>query len=108
MLQGFDFQLLEVFCLQYQSKIIGFIAIHEKKIEMLFMDPDFIGQGLGKKLVLWAVSEHEVTKVDVNEQNRKAVIFYEKMGFEVAERTDHDDMGKPYPILKMKLKNIKD
>gem|GEM_PF-6395223 len=27
------------------------------------------------------------------------------MGFEVLERTNNDDQGRPYPLLRMKLKN---
>ena len=40
----------------------------------------------------------------VNEQNPQAVGFYEHMGFETYQRTDHDEEGNPYPLLYMKLK----
>lgn len=41
--------------------------------------------------------------VDVNEQNEQAVGFYKRMGFTINGRTDTDGLGKPYPILQMKL-----
>lgn len=39
----------------------------------------------------------------VNEQNLKAIQFYKKYGFETFERTDKDDQGRHYPLLRMKL-----
>lgn len=39
----------------------------------------------------------------VNEQNLKAVQFYKKYGVETFERTDKDDQGRHYPLLRMKL-----
>ncbi len=103
-LQNFDFKDLDVFCLEDNAKIVGFIGIHSEKIEMLFLNPDYIGKGLGKQLIDFAFSNFEINYVDVNEQNPKATEFYQKWGFETFDRTEKDDMGKPYPILKMKLK----
>lgn len=70
---------------------------------MLFIDADFIGRGFGKKLMLFALNELRANKVDVNEQNTKAVKFYSKFGFVTYARTEKDPEGKDYPILKMKL-----
>lgn len=38
---------------------------------------------------------------NVNEQNEQAVGFYKKMGFNVTERTEVDDLGRPYPLLSL-------
>lgn len=103
-LQNFDFKDLGVFCLVENEKVVGFIGIHSEKIEMLFLNPDYIGKGLGKQLTDFALSNFEINYVDVNEQNPKATVFYKKIGFETFDRSEKDDMGKPYPILKMKLK----
>lgn len=100
-----DFSAFEVYCLIYERKVIGFLGVAEKKIEMLFLDPSFIGQGMGKKLTGFAIKELTADKVDVNEQNSQAVKFYEKMGFVSYERTEKDDQGKNYPLLRMKLQN---
>ncbi len=103
-LQNFDFNDLDVFCLEKNEKIVGFIGIHSEKIEMLFLSPDYIGKGLGRQLTDFAFTSFDINYVDVNEQNPKATEFYEKIGFETFDRTEKDDMGRPYPILKMKLK----
>ena len=103
-LQNFDFKDLDVFCLEDNEEVVGFIGIHSEKIEMLFLNPDYIGKGLGRQLIDFAFSNFKIQYVDVNEQNQKATEFYKKIGFETFDRTEKDDLGKPYPILKMKLK----
>jgi hypothetical protein len=43
------------------------------------------------------------TTVDVNEQNPQAVGFYLHIGCEVVGRSELDGMGKPYPLLHLRL-----
>lgn len=50
------------------------------------------------------MKELNTEKVDVNEPNKKALTFYQKFGFETFERTDKNDHGRNYPLLKIKLK----
>lgn len=70
---------------------------------MLFLDPKYFGQGLGRKLLNYAVQKLQANKVDANEQNVKARKFYQKFGFKTIGRTEKDEQGKNYPLLKMKL-----
>lgn len=51
----------------------------------------------------FAVHELKADKVDANENNTRAVEFYERFGFDVYERTNKDDQGRDYPLLRMKL-----
>jgi putative acetyltransferase len=87
------------------QEILGFLGVAEGNLEMLFIDPDYRGKGIGKTLLEYAVSQLNVTKVDVNEQNDQAVGFYKHCGFEVINRSALDSTGKPYPILHMELKD---
>jgi putative acetyltransferase len=86
-----------------EEKVAGFVGVADRKVEMLFLDPLFFGRGFGKKLMAHALIELNANKVDVNEQNLNAVKFYKKLGFEIYERTEKDDQGKSYPLLKMQL-----
>jgi len=104
LVQTINFYHFQVYCLTEDDFVIGFIGVADKKIEMLFLDPKYFGQGLGKMLMNFAISELAADKVDVNEQNIKAVNFYKKSGFETIERTEKDDQGRNYPLLRMKLK----
>jgi putative acetyltransferase len=103
LVRGLDFHQFEVYCLVAGEQLLGFIGIADRKIEMLFLDPDSIGQGLGAKLIRFAIDERGADKVDVNEQNETAAAFYRKQGFQTFERTELDDQGKPYPLLRMRL-----
>ncbi|MGZ8518501.1 MAG: GNAT family N-acetyltransferase [Chitinophagaceae bacterium] len=85
------------------GKITGFLGVAESKIEMLFIHPADRGKGTGRLLTQFAIDQLQATAVDVNEQNEQAVGFYVKMGFSVIDRTNTDGLGKPYPLLLMKL-----
>jgi putative acetyltransferase len=98
-----DFNDLQVFCLIKETLVLGFIGVADQKVEMLFLDPQYFRQGLGQKLLIFAVKKLNANKVDVNEQNSQGFKFYQKFGFETFERTDKDDQGKNYPLLRMKL-----
>lgn len=82
----------------------GFIGIAGDKIEMLFLHPSAQGKGLGKRLMDFAIHGRKARRVDVNEQNTRAVGFYYKLGFELIGRDAEDGYGKPYPILHLRLK----
>lgn len=84
---------------------IAFLGIEKEKIEMLFVSPDYLGKGIGKLLVHTAIKDYHINYVDVNEQNPQAEGFYRHIGFQTFERTEIDEQGNPFPILKMKLKN---
>lgn len=105
---GIDFNTFQVFCLMHNEAVIGFIGVADKKIEMLFLSPEFIGKGFGRQLLDFAINTLHADEVDVNEQNDYAVKIYAKFGFVTYDRTEKDSEGKNYPILKMKLeKNSK-
>lgn len=95
---------VQLYCVRDSYRAIsGFIGLSPDAIEMLFIHPNSRGKGIGKTLVEYTLQEHNVTKVDVNEQNEQAIGFYEKMGFKAVSRSETDAMGKPYPILHMEL-----
>ena len=81
----------------------AFIGLSTEMIEMLFVHPDFMGKGIGKSLLTYAIRQKGMTKVDVNEQNDKAVKFYISNGFVVTGRSELDSDGRPFPILHMSL-----
>jgi putative acetyltransferase len=87
-----------------RQRITGFAGVAAGKVEMLFIDPPFRGQGLGRQLLRYAIDCMHADELDVNEQNPQALGFYFKQGFEVIGRTEHDGLGQPYPLLHMRLR----
>lgn len=86
-----------------EEKPIAFMGIENETLEMLFITPSERGQGLGKLLLQYGISNYKVNRLTVNEQNPQAKGFYEHMGFHVYKRTDYDEQGNPYPLLYMRL-----
>jgi putative acetyltransferase len=102
-----DFNAFEVYCLIQNTKVAGFIGVASQKVEMLFLSPEHMGKGFGKKLMDFAITGLKADRVDVNQQNTNAVQFYERFGFKTYERTEKDDQGNDYPLLRMKLEPAK-
>ena len=86
------------------KRITGFAGVAAGKVEMLFVHPDYRGQGIGKCLLMFAINELNAERLDVNEQNSQAIGFYLKQGFEVIGRCEKDGMGQPYPLLHLRYK----
>ncbi|MFF2493876.1 acetyltransferase [Agromyces sp. NPDC058064] len=82
---------------------VGFAGTLDGGLEMLFVNADRRGGGIGSALLAHAIAEHGVTRVDVNEQNDAATGFYLRHGFEVAGRSETDEAGRPYPLLHLRL-----
>jgi len=82
-----------------KGKIKGFLGVSKEKVEMIFVDTLSREQGIGKKFMGFAINNLKISKVDVNEQNKKAVAFFNHLGFKVIGRSEFDKEGKKYPIL---------
>jgi putative acetyltransferase len=102
-LQDFLYQVQLAGVRDEGGKLLGFVGVASGKVEMLFLHPQARGKGLGKQLLRHAIEEVGATAVDVNEQNEQAVGFYLHEGFTQVGRSDTDAMGKPYPLLHLKL-----
>ena len=90
---------MRVWGIRVQNKLAGFMAVSNYKVEMLFLTPEFIGRGLGKKLLSFALDSLHIPLVDVNEENPTALGFYQHMGYKVISRDTVDGNGRPHPIL---------
>lgn len=86
------------------GEILGFVGTAGRKVEMLFVDPMHHGRGVGRQLMAHAIEEESATEVDVNEQNPDALAFYQRLGFEVIAQSPFDSLGKPFPLLHLRLK----
>ena len=82
---------------------VGFMGVQDGRLEMLFLDPEVRGRGLGRQLLEYGIAHLGVTEFTVNEQNPQAVDFYEHLGFKTYRRTELDEEGRPYPLLYMRL-----
>ena len=96
------FKAVSLYMIFDEEAIAGFIGLSDNTIEMLFVDPNSIGKGLGSNLLDFAKSLG-ADSVDVNEQNPRALGFYQAHGFCVVGRDEYDSDGRPFPILHLEL-----
>jgi putative acetyltransferase len=82
---------------------VGFMGMTGMKIDALFVDPSRHGQGVGRALVNHARRREPALEVDVNEQNRQARTFYERLGFRETGRSELDGSGRPFPLIHLAL-----
>lgn len=82
---------------------LGFIGLNENHVEVLFIEPDLRGKGIGRALLDHARSSRQQMSVDVNEQNPEAVGFYLHYGFVQTGRSPLDGEGRPFPLLHLSL-----
>lgn len=72
---------------------IGFLLMTDGHIDMLFIDPDASGQGVGAKLLREAERRGART-LECFRDNHGARRFYERYGWRVAKAYDRDFAGK--------------
>ncbi|MGH8080463.1 MAG: acetyltransferase [Lysobacter sp.] len=84
---------------------VGFIGLSDAQVEMLFLDPDRRGQGIGTRLLDHARALRGALTVDVNEQNPQAHGFYRRYGFVDTGRSPVDGQGRPFPLIHMALRD---
>ncbi|HCO67925.1 MAG TPA: GNAT family N-acetyltransferase [Dysgonomonas sp.] len=85
------------------KNIKGFLGVSKDMIEMLFVENESRGLGIGKNLLIFAIRELELDRVDVNLQNEQALHFYKHFGFKEKGVSEKDSEGKDYPIVHLQL-----
>lgn len=94
---------VEITVAETPEGIVGFAGLAAGKLEMLFVDADARGSGVGSALLRHAIAAYPRLSLDVNEQNPAALRFYLNHGFEVIGRSPTDAEGRPFPLLHLKL-----
>lgn len=80
----------------------GFIALLGGYVGALFVDPRWHGRGVGTALMQHVQAGAQQLELGVYEANARARMFYARMGFTSAGRTDADDEGRPHPVLHLR------
>ena len=79
----------------------GMIHIEENQILELYVDSFFKNQGIGSKLVQFAVEKMNCDFLWVLEKNINAIRFYQRQGFVITEEKQYEEGTTEY-IVKMK------
>jgi ribosomal protein S18 acetylase RimI-like enzyme len=84
------------------DRVVGFVAMDEKYVSFLYVDPDHYGQVIGRKLLQTAnewTSEGAWTIVP--DGNQRAIALYESEGYREVRRFASDNAGYLCTCLRM-------
>ena len=96
----------EVFVCEIQGKVLGFMGIMEIAdgaditggmdgyLAGIFVDKEYRSHGVGKQLLDWAKRDYQSLSLSVYVKNGRAVEFYKREGFSVAEEGIDEATGE--------------
>lgn len=79
----------DIFLLVSEEEMIGSVACYGNEIDDLIVNKKFQNKGYGKQLLLWGMNRirqknNEPILLHVAKWNEKALMMYEKVGFDIA------------------------
>lgn len=84
----------DTFLYEDGQEIKGFISIIDKSfIGALFINSNYQNLGIGSKLLDYATKEYKNLNLAVYKDNKKAVVFYNKKGFNIVKEQINEDSG---------------
>ncbi|MEM4780805.1 MAG: N-acetyltransferase [Halalkalicoccus sp.] len=81
------------------DRLLGFAATRrDGYLLFLAVDPDYRGQGFGKRLIEMVADEHSTVTCHARTTNEEALSFYEHLGFEIVRRIEnyYEDGGDSF------------
>lgn len=107
-----DFQEMEIVVVDGASGPVAFAALDvdrpEAHLDKAFVDPEAMGQGLGRALMGWAVTQARArgARMLLIESDPHAEAFYAAMGAEVVGRAASEAIpGRTLPLMRLDLGN---
>jgi ribosomal protein S18 acetylase RimI-like enzyme len=91
--------------------LVGFASVRrDGYILFLAVNPDYRGEGFGRRLVAEVADDHRTVSCHARTTNRDALSFYEHVGFEVKRRIDgyYEDGGDAYYLRLGEEESIRD
>ena len=73
------------------SGVVGFLALEKHIIQGLYIKKDFQGFGFGQAAIIFAQKQFEELRLWVFQSNIGAQKFYQRLGFQVVEKSDGED-----------------
>ena len=73
------------------SGVVGFLALEKHIIQALYIKKDFQGFGFGQAAIKFAQKQFEELRLWVFQSNIGAQKFYQRLGFQIVEKSDGED-----------------
>ena len=73
------------------SGVVGFLALEKHIIQALYIKKDFQGFGFGQAAIKFAQKQFKELRLWVFQSNIGAQKFYQRLGFQIVEKSDGED-----------------
>ena len=73
------------------SGVVGFLALEKHTIQALYIKKDFQGFGFGQAAIKFAQKQFKELRLWVFQSNIGAQKFYQRLGFQIVEKSDGED-----------------
>ena len=81
----------DVTMIHNNSDVVGFLALEKHIIQGLYIKKDFQGFGFGQAAIKFAQKQFEELRLWVFQSNIGAQKFYQRLGFQIVEKSDGED-----------------
>lgn len=85
-------RMSEVYLAEETGNVCGFIALVENKIAAIFVSPKHQRKGIGKRLISFAKKIKTQLELNVYQDNKNSVKFYELNDFKILKETVDDEI----------------
>jgi putative acetyltransferase len=85
---------VEVYVYEVDGKVVGFIGFDKGYVQGIFVQAEYRGFGIGARLLNYIKENNDYFTLHVFEQNKEAVLFYEKMGLRKQRTEVNEDLGE--------------
>jgi len=76
----------------------GLVRIHESEVQKLYIEPVLQGNGIGAKLLQFAVEEKHCDHLWALNKNTRAIAFYMRHGFILTEEKQFEEGTEEYLV----------
>ncbi len=76
----------------------GLVSVCGTQVTQLYVDPFFVGMGIGSELLKFAVRQFHCDHLWVLEKNIRAIRFYQKHGFVLTDQKQLEDGTDQYIV----------
>ncbi len=100
-----SFPLYRTFVYREAGKICGYVSLKNNFVEMLYVRPEFMKQGIGTRLMNYVMDNFNANSVGISKCNKVARKLYERLGFSIYDEADFDTgsgVYDPYYLMKRK------
>lgn len=98
--------LAENYVFEQEGKVMGFISLVGEKVCALFIAPEAQGKGTGKALLEHAKVLKGRLSLKVYRDNKRAIIFYEKIGFKATDEEVDEYTGCVQVLMEWEISNL--